>query len=91
MNLLLVTYDLKTPGRDYASLHESIKQSTKWWHYLESTWVIATNETVREVSERLRPKIDSNDRLLIVDMTGREVRGWLPRKAWDWLKENGAS
>ena len=89
MSLFLVTYDLKSPGRDYASLHEAIKQSTTWWHYLESTWIVVTSESVREFTDRVKSKIDPNDRLLVVDISGREARGWLPRKAWDWLKENG--
>lgn len=89
MKALLVTYDLKAPGRDYSSLHEAIKTSITWWHYLESTWIIITNETPKQVSDRLKTKIDTNDRLLIIEITDATVSGWLPRKGWDWLRAQG--
>lgn len=91
MKALLVTYDLKAPGRDYSSLHEAIKTAPGWWHYLESTWIVATNETPKEFSAKLKIKIDQNDRLLVVDITGDTVSGWLPQKAWDWLKAQGVN
>ncbi|WP_333678626.1 hypothetical protein [Dyella sp.] len=90
MKLMLIDYDLKAPGRNYNALQEAIKASPGWWHYMESNWVVATNETVRDLQSKLNALIDANDRLLIVDISNCEVGGWLPRDAWDWLKKNGA-
>jgi hypothetical protein len=91
VNLLLVSYDVKAPGRDYTALYDAIKASPGWWHYLESTWIVATAESVGVFSERLSSAIDQNDRLLVVDIKGKEVNGWLPAKAWEWLQQNGAN
>jgi len=30
--------------------------------------------------------VDSNDRMLIVGITG-DKSGWLPQDAWDWINE----
>lgn len=86
--LYMISYDLRTPGRDYSSLHESIKSFGVWWHYLESTWIVKTSQSVLQVSELLRQRLDVNDSLIVVDITGKERDGWLPQKAWDWIREN---
>ena len=82
-----INYDLKAPNRDYEGLYEAIKASPKWWHYLESTWIIATDESVKQVSARLKPHIDDNDRLLVIEVR-ENFQGWLPKKAWEWLHAN---
>lgn len=82
-----VTYDLKTPGRDYTPLYTALKSSPKWWHYLESTWLIATLESPVQLYNRLVPTITNNDRLLIIEVRNN-AQGWLPKDAWQWINEN---
>jgi len=86
--IYLITYDLKKPGKDYTSLHNTIKTAPKWWHHLDSTWLIQTNETVEYWSDKIRRITDSNDNFLIVDITRQKRQGWLPKKAWEWIREN---
>lgn len=87
--LLLITYDLKKVEKDYQSLYESIKLcGTQWWHYLDSVWLIQTNLTPQDCYDRLRDNIDNNDRLLIIDITNQNRQGWLPSKAWEWIRAN---
>ena len=65
MALILITYDLSRGSReDYDDLYEELKRDGGWWHYLESTWILSTDETPAEVSERLRTHLDRGDRLL---------------------------
>lgn len=82
-----ITYDLRQPGRDYSNLFEAIKKSPRWWHYLESTWIIVTEETANQVWERISSAIDKNDFLLIIEVRDN-VQGWLPKDAWDWIHQN---
>lgn len=87
--LLLITYDLSKPHQDYTSLYETIKQcSSKWWHYLDSTWIIVTNLTIDECVNKIHSVMDNDDSLFIVNISGQSYKGWLPKKAWEWLKEN---
>lgn len=83
--ILLITYDLRLPGKNYDALYEAIKGAPAWWHYLESTWVVSTGESVTVWQDRLLSKIDSNDHLFVVDITKAQRGGWLPKKAWEWL------
>ncbi len=87
MSLLLVSYDLKVPGKDYAKLYETLKRAPSWWHYLESTWILSTPEPVNTWSERIRATLDENDSFLVVDITNKQHNGWLAKKAWDWITE----
>lgn len=87
--LVLITYDLKQPDRDYATLYESIKQcGSVWWHYLDSVWIIRTDLSPAQCFERVHPNMDNNDYLFIVDITQRSRQGWLPTDAWEWIKTN---
>jgi hypothetical protein len=86
--ILLISYDLKVPGRDYSKLYDTIKAAPSWCHYLESTWFISTTETVATWADKIRGVVDENDRFIVVDITGRSRNGWLPRNAWDWLSQH---
>ena len=82
--ILLITYDLKRPGQNYTALHDEIKSAGVWWHHLESTWLIQTNLTAQNWSDRLKSHLDANDHLLVIQVVNN-YRGWLPKKAWDKL------
>lgn len=82
-----INYDLKAPNRDYAGLYKAIKQSGKWWHYLDSTWIVITQEDAGQIWNRLAQHIDKNDYMLIIEVRDN-VQGWLPKDAWDWIHAN---
>jgi len=82
-----VSYDLNKSGQRYKELHEELERSSNWWHYLDSTWLVITNETVDQLADRLRAEMDSNDSLLCIEVR-RNFNGWLPQDAWDWISEN---
>lgn len=87
--LLLVTYDIKSPDKDYIPLYESIKNSSKsWWHYMESIWIVKTELSPNEFFDRIKECLDTNDRCMVINITNCERQGWLPSKAWEWIKYN---
>ena len=93
MRSFLITYDLRSPGRDYTGLHAAIKATGRWWHYLESTWVVTTStyETADAMFSALRHHFGQNDRLFITPIHASDDRqGWLTQDAWSWLKTNVA-
>jgi hypothetical protein len=84
--VLLITYDLKAPGRDYTGLYEAIKSSKTWWHHLDSVWIIQTAATPRQWYDHLKPHLDANDLMLIIEVKDNSW-GILPEPAWKWLSE----
>jgi hypothetical protein len=85
--ILLVTYDLKTPGRVYTDLFELLKRQGMWWHYLSNTWLIATTKTPSQVYAELAAQLISPDAILIIQVTP-PYWGALPKEAWDWMYQN---
>jgi len=84
MSVILVTYDLKTPGRAYSTFYDSLKEQGNWWHYLTSTWLIETNKTPSDVYSALAPHITVKDWILVIPVK-KPSYGYLPQDAWDWI------
>lgn len=82
----LITYDLNRPGQNYDGLYKAIKKLGAWWHYLDSTWLVDTNLSSDQIYARIKPHVDDNDHFLIIKVT-RDYTGWLPKKAWEWIKQ----
>ncbi|HIF9328495.1 TPA: hypothetical protein ACX6RL_000741 [Photobacterium damselae] len=87
MKAYVITYDLRTPNQNYNGLYEAIKTTGRWWHYLDSTWIIATDESPAQIWSRLELFVDNNDNLLIMEVKNNS-QGWLPQDAWEWINEN---
>lgn len=84
----LITYDLKKPGQSYSELYEAIKNIGDWQHPLESTWIVRVTGNftfAQNIYEKLRPKIDENDLLFIVEITDQDRQGWLSKTVWTWF------
>ena len=82
----VVSYDLRKPGKNYIGLTEQLQASPRWWHYLTSTWLIATSESATQLYNRLVPHLDKGDSILIIE-AGNRIQGWLPKDAWEWIQK----
>ena len=81
-----ISYDLYKPGQNYEEVSKAIKSLGNWWHHLNSTWLVSTSKNAQQIWEIVQPHIDENDRILIIEI-GKDYSGWLPEKAWDWIKK----
>ena len=84
----LISYDLNKADKNYTDLYDAIKKASTgaWWHYLDSTWIIKSNLTVADVSNRLKATMDNNDSLLVIEVKNNYA-GWLKKEAWDYLRD----
>ncbi|MEK4142133.1 hypothetical protein NST48_14350 [Paenibacillus sp. FSL M7-0547] len=89
MAVYLISYDLNKAGKNYDGVYQAIKDSSTgvWWHYLDSTWIIKSNLTVKQVSDNIRAETDSDDHFIVIEVKNNK-QGWLPKKAWDYLNEH---
>lgn len=87
MNTLMVGYDLVKPGQTYTQLIDKLNSFPSHWHCLDSTWFVKANLTPVELHNQLRPLMDANDRLLVVNVTG-DLAAWsgFNTACSDWLK-----
>ena len=81
--ILIVTYDLKTP-KDYHDFYEVVKIQGKWWHYMASTWLLATEKTPQQVADAIQEKLDPQDLFFVCELAP-SYQGRLPKPAWDWI------
>lgn len=81
-----ISYDLKTPGKDYGPLNEAIKSFGRWWHQTGSVWLVSSDKSSAEIRDFLKSNIDSNDKLFVI----RVARNWaaigFSQEEYNWLK-----
>ena len=88
MTTYIIGYDLNKPGQNYSDLHEAIKAYDNWWHHLDSTWIIVTDDSAVEVRDHLKTYIDSSDELLVAKLSGEAAWTGFNDKGSNWLKDN---
>ncbi|UKJ82884.1 SinR family protein [Priestia megaterium] len=67
----LITYDLDSPGQSYPKIIDAIQSYPNCVKMTESCWIINTNATALAIRDNLKQYIDSNDRILVADLTGK--------------------
>ena len=85
--ILIVTYDLRGPAGTYEEFFDTLKSEDSWAHYLRSTWLVSTKKSPSEMYTELRPFLKSGDHLMISRLS-KDRQGWLPKKAWAWVRRN---
>lgn len=89
MSVLLVTYDLDKPNRNYDGLIAAIKKRT-WCHALDSAWFLDTPDSPAAVRDELSEELDTGDQLYVF----RLRKHWAAHKkdsSTDWLKSEKRS
>jgi hypothetical protein len=81
-----ISYDLNKE-KNYDKLYERIKSYGEYRNILRSTWLVSTSESAQQIHEKLRPLIDSDDRLFISEVTSN-FQGWLPKSDGDWINSH---
>ena len=88
MAVYMVGYDLNKPGQDYTDLIDALKRYGTWWHHLDSTWIIITNDTAAQVRDYLKQYLDSNDELLVATIGAPAAWYGFNAKGGEWLSNN---
>ena len=85
--ICMITYDLNSPGQNYESVIKAIKDCSTgvWCTYWKSAYLIQTKRTVQQISDAIKPFLDKDDRLIIIE-TKRNYQGWLERDQWEYIQ-----
>ncbi|MFC0320236.1 SinR family protein [Olivibacter oleidegradans] len=84
----LIGYDLNKSGQDYETLIAEIKKLGIWWHCLDSTWIVKSSSTAKNIRDHLKMFIDGNDEVLVVCLTGEGSWVGFSDECSNWLKNN---
>jgi hypothetical protein len=90
MNTYMVGYDLNRPrgADDYPKLISAIKGYPTWWHHLDSTWMIKTDQPATAIRDHLAQFVDSGDELLVARLAGESAWRGFSEQASTWLRNN---
>ena len=89
MSNYMIGYDLNRPGKDYPNLIEAIKKvGSNWWHCLDSTWIVVTAKTAKQIRDELTPHIDKSDELLVAGMNNEAAWIGFETDCSNWLLSN---
>lgn len=86
MKVYQISYDLRKQ-RNYDALYERIKSYGTWCHVLESSWVIATNQSAAQIRDYLLGVLDKDDGLLVTRLSGEAAWFGLGQQRDNWLKQ----
>ena len=88
MSTKLIAYDLNGPGQNYNDLITAIKALGAWWHHLDSTWLVKSTLSTSQIRDRLKPYLDNNDEILVVNVT-EDARSWsgFNESGSKWLRD----
>jgi hypothetical protein len=84
MAIILVTYDLMSPGRDYKPVHDYMKTFT-WCKGLESVWLLDTTVSPEIIRDHLITLVDANDKFFVVRL--HQSWGSFNYYCGDWLNK----
>jgi len=84
----MITYDLNSQGQNYNNVIKAIKDSSTgvWCTYWRSSFLIKSNLTVNQVTDIIKPYLDSNDRLFVIEVRAN-YQGWLSDAEWKYIDE----
>ena len=90
MKTYMITYDLYKPIQNYNELYDGIKQiGDGWLHPLNNIWLVVSAMNASAIRDRLTAHIDSNDKLLVMELGPDWASLNLGKPANDWLKDCG--
>lgn len=89
MRTHLISYDLVAPGRNYETLYDFLKSFGTRAKPLESLYLVRTSLSAKEVRDKIKSYIDTNDKVLVIDVTG-DASAWkgLPDSTGAWIKKH---
>lgn len=88
MKKILVSYDLKAPGKDYKKVYTYFESFSDRIKPLESVYILFTNKTPSEIIDDLITLVDTNDRLLAVDISSSDWSTYKLPKTAERLNKN---
>jgi hypothetical protein len=88
--ILIVTYDLSNPGRNYEALLKKIKEHKNWARLGGSSYIILVDQTTTVIQTRdiLSSVLDENDKLYVSSLGKEAAWKGLGIEVSNWIRDN---
>jgi len=93
MSVYIVTWNLNKERTNYAQARKDFiaHLDNNYQNIsdpgLESVRFLSTTNTATQISDKLREKLDANDRLFVSKLNSGNHAGWLRKSVWDWINQ----
>jgi hypothetical protein len=87
MAVLLITYDLNSPGQNYKPVLDFIKSHDAWARLSESCYAVRTEAGPAAVRDAIRAHMDPSDYVYVITLK-QPYSGFGPVKVNEWLDSN---
>lgn len=91
MKTFLISYDLGVPEShsDYIALSDFLKsQYSTWARPVKSVWLIKSDQNAAQIRDNIKKFLDTNDKLIVVEMSGNWGTYNISKEVTDWMKNN---
>lgn len=86
--VLIITYDLITPGKNYEILLQRIKANNAWAKLGGSSYLIITESTPAQIRDHLKAVLDANDKLFVSVINAPAAWTGLSEQVANWIRNN---
>ncbi|MFA6550818.1 MAG: hypothetical protein WCT36_05730 [Candidatus Gracilibacteria bacterium] len=86
-----MSYDLGVPEThsDYARLSEHLKSLyITWARPVKSVWIVKSDKDAGAIRDEIKTVLDSNDKLIVVEVSGNWGTYNVDKEVTDWMKNN---
>ncbi|MFK4823767.1 CRISPR-associated protein Cas2 [Paenochrobactrum sp. BZR 588] len=88
-----IGYDLNKEGDNYTSKNKKLRDHIKekyptYWCHLDSTFIVVTDKTAKDIRDDLKQFLDDNDELLVAKLTGEGAWSGFNDNGSNWLKNH---
>jgi len=88
MKCFAISYDLIGPNRNYDKIHKAIRDLGFYAYIHESLFIVKSTNTSSQLYDILIKSLDSNDKLLVIELGKDATWVRLDKEVSDWLKSN---
>ncbi len=83
MTTYVIGYDIHSfEDRNHSGLVDAIKDCGMWWHHLNAIWIVVSDLTAAQITDKLKVHLKREDELLVV----QSARAG----AWTGFKDDGS-
>jgi hypothetical protein len=89
MSTYIIGYDIHpSKGETYDDLTSAIKKIGAYWHHLDSTWIVTTEKSAKEIRDDLKAYLNKDDQLLVVKSGTEGAWFGFNDTGSDWLRDH---
>ncbi|MEO9964449.1 MAG: hypothetical protein ABJF11_01600 [Reichenbachiella sp.] len=85
MSVYCISYDLKS--ENYENLIDAIQAYGIWWHQSESTWLIESSQSAKQILDNLNNHLQNEDKIIVIQVHKHWWATGHTDEEYKWMKD----